>query len=1223
MARKLKTMDGNTAAAHVSYAFTEVAGIYPITPSSPMADYVDQWAAQGRKNIFGTTVKVVEMQSEAGAAGTVHGSLNAGALTTTYTASQGLLLMIPNMYKLSGELLPAVFHVSARTVATHALNIFGDHSDVMACRQTGFAMLAEGNVQEVMDLGAVAHLAAIKGRVPFLNFFDGFRTSHEIQKIAIWDNEDLADMVDMDAVDAFRKRALNPEHPVMRGSHENGDIFFQHREAANKYYEAVPDIVEEYMGKVNAKLGTNYQLFNYYGAPDADRVIIAMGSICDVAEEVIDYLNAHGEKVGLVKVRLYRPFRADKLLCAIPETAKKIAVLDRTKEPGSQGDPLYLDVVTAFANAGRQATIIGGRYGLGSKDTPPASVFAVYEELTKAEPKRQFTIGIVDDVTHTSLEEKPSPNTAAPGTIECKFWGLGGDGTVGANKNSIKIIGDHTDKYVQAYFQYDSKKTGGVTISHLRFGDQPIRAPYYINKADFVACHVPAYIIKAFPMVRDVKDGGVFLINCQWTPEELDKHMPAVAKRYIAEHNIQVYTINAIDEAIKIGMGKRTNTILQSAFFKLANVMPIDEAIGHMKDAATHSYLKKGQDVVDMNHKAIDLGATAFKKFDVPASWKDAVDAKSTVELQGEPATVKMVQDIMEPIGRMDGDSLPVSAFANGHEDGTFCQGAAAYEKRGVAVSVPEWDSSKCIQCNQCAYVCPHATIRPYALTAEEAKAAPKAAQIVDIKAGKGKGVYQFSLAVSPLDCMGCSVCVSTCPVKALEMKPQESQAAQQEVFDYMVAHVAPKADVEDITSVKGSQFKQPLLEFSGSCAGCAETAYARLITQLFGDRMYISNATGCSSIWGGPAATSPYCTNKEGKGPAWCNSLFEDNAEHGLGMYIGQKAIRNALAEESKQLIAVEWAYQPLKDAAQKWLDTMEDGETNQAAAKEYVALLEESLMTLDENEAFITSPKGAEVFGDRRDAMLAHVKELKAKGEKYCDCDACRLAKSILDKKEYLNKKSVWIFGGDGWAYDIGYGGLDHVLASGEDVNIFVFDTEVYSNTGGQASKASNIGQVAQFAAAGKVMPKKSLTEIAMTYGYVYVAQVSMGANPNQTLKAIAEAEAYHGPSLIIGYAPCEMHSIKGGMANCQIEMKKAVECGYWNLFRFNPALKAQGKSPFTLDSKAPAGGYQEFLMNEARYSALTRSFPERAKELFARNEAAAKERYEHLTKLVELYK
>ena len=1180
MARALKTMDGNTAAAHVSYAFTEVAGIYPITPSSPMADNVDQWAAAGRKNIFGTTVKVVEMQSEAGAAGTVHGSLNAGALTTTYTASQGLLLMIPNMYKIAGELLPCVFHVSARTVATQSLNIFGDHSDVMACRQTGFAMLAETNPQEVMDLAAVAHLAAIKGRVPFLNFFDGFRTSHEIQKIQIWDYDDLKDMVDMDAVDAFRKRALNPERPVMRGSHENGDIFFQHREACNAYYDAIPGIVEEYMGKVNAKLGTNYQLFNYYGAPDADRVIVAMGSICDVTEEVIDYLNAHGEKVGLLKVRLYRPFRADKFLAAIPETAKKIAVLDRTKEPGAQGDPLYLDVVTAFANAGRQATIIGGRYGLGSKDTPPKSVFAVYEELQKADPKRQFTIGIVDDVTNTSLVEHDCPNTAAEGTIECKFWGLGGDGTVGANKNSIKIIGDHTDKYVQAYFQYDSKKTGGVTISHLRFGDKPIKSPYYINKADFVACHVPAYITKGFPMVRDVKDGGVFLINCQWSDEELDRHMNAEAKRYIAEHNIQVYTINAIDLAAQIGMGKRTNTILQSAFFALAKVMPEAEAIGYMKDAATHSYLKKGQDVVDMNHKAIDTGATAFKKFNVPESWKTAQDAPKASVHTGRPATVKMVETILDPVGRMDGDSLPVSAFVP-HVDGTFQQGASAYEKRGVAVSVPAWDQTKCIQCNQCAYVCPHATIRAYALTEEEAKNAPAAAKIVPVKAGAGKDKYQFSLAVSPLDCMGCAVCVGVCPVKALEMVPQESQAEQQDVFNYMVEKVSVKEDMADIKTVKGSQFKQPLLEFSGSCAGCAETAYARLVTQVCGDRMYISNATGCSSIWGGPAATSPYTVDKCGHGPAWANSLFEDNAEHGLGLLLGQKTIRERLMGKLQEMAESDKTPAETKALIATYLETAQDGAANAAATAALIPALESAAKA------------------------------------------GCPVAPEILAEKEYLSKKSVWIFGGDGWAYDIGYGGLDHVLASGEDVNVFVFDTEVYSNTGGQASKASNIGQVAQFAAAGKAMAKKSLSEIAMQYGYVYVAQVAMGANPNQTLAAIREAEAYHGPSLIIGYAPCEMHSIKGGMANCQSEMKKAVDCGYWNLFRFNPALKAEGKSPFILDSKAPAGGYQEFLMNEARYSALTRSFPERAKELFERNEEAAKERYEHLTKLVDLYK
>ncbi len=1204
MVRKMKSMDGNNAAAHVSYAFSEVAAIYPITPSSPMADFVDQWSANGLKNIFGTKVKVVEMQSEAGAAGAVHGSLGAGALTTTYTASQGLLLMIPNMYKIAAEQLPCVFHVSARTVSTQALNIFGDHSDVMACRQTGFAMLCEGNVQEVMDLSPVAHLAALEGKVPFINFFDGFRTSHEIQKIAVWDYEDLKDMCDMDAVAEFRRHALNPEHPHMRGSHENGDIFFQHREACNKYYTALPAVVEKYMDKINAKLGTDYKLFNYYGDPEADRVIVAMGSICDVAEEVIDYLNAHGEKVGLVKVRLFRPFAAEKLIEAIPASVQKIAVLDRTKEPGSQGEPLYQDVVTALANAGwNDVQVIGGRYGLGSKDTPPASVFAVYSELKRDEMKRQFTIGIVDDVTNLSLpEDENCPNTAAPGTIECKFWGLGGDGTVGANKNSIKIIGDHTDKYVQAYFQYDSKKTGGVTISHLRFGDKPIRSPYYINKADFVACHNPSYVTKGFKMVQDVKPGGVYMINCQWDFDELNHHMDAASKRYISRNNIQLYTIDAIDLAIEIGMGKRNNTILQSAFFSLAKVMPEEEAITYMKEKAKASYLKKGQDIVDMNYKAIDLGATAYKKIDVPADWANAVDTKPAKELKGKPELVKMVKDILEPVGKMDGDSLPVSAFVD-HVDGQFELGAAAYEKRGVAVSVPTWDSAKCIQCNQCAYVCPHATIRPFALTADEAAKAPEAAKIVDVKAGKGKGTYQFTMAISPLDCMGCGVCIGACPVNALSMVAQEGELPQQDVFDYCVAEVSEKKDMQDNT-VKGSQFKQPMLEFSGSCAGCAETSYARLVTQLFGDHMYISNATGCSSIWGGPAATSPYCTNKDGHGPAWCNSLFEDNAEHGLGMFTGQNKIREDLADETRQLIAVEWARPELKAAAQAWLDTMNDGTANAEPAKAYVKALEESITTVEELAAM---PQFAE-----------HAAELKAKGALFCDCAACTLAADILSKKEYLAKKSMWIFGGDGWAYDIGYGGLDHVIASKQDVNIFVFDTEVYSNTGGQASKASNIGQVAQFAAAGKEIKKKSLSEIAMQYGYVYVAQVAMGANPAQTIKAITEAEAYHGPSLIIGYSPCEMHSIKGGMMNCQKEMKKAVDCGYWNLFRYNP----EGEKKFTLDSKAPAGGYQEFLMNEARYSRLTREFPERADVLFQRNEDEAKARYEHLLKLVEMY-
>ena len=1175
MARKLVTMDGNNAAAHVSYAFTEVAAIYPITPSSPMADLVDQWSAAGRKNIFGTKVRVQEMQAESGAAGAVHGSLNAGALTTTYTASQGLLLMIPNMYKMAGELLPAVFHVTARALASHTLSIFGDQSDVMACRQTGFAMLAEGNVQEVMDLSPVAHLAAIKGRVPFLNFFDGFRTSHEIQKIAVWDYDDLADMVDMDAVNAFRQRGLNPQHPQMRGSHENGDIFFQNREASNKYYDAVPDLVEEYMAKINAKIGTNYQLFNYYGAPDADRVIISMGSICDVAEEVIDYLNAHGEKVGLVKVRLYRPFRADKLIAAIPATCKKIAVLDRTKEPGAQGEPLYLDVVTALANAGRNDIVVtGGRYGLGSKDTPPASVFAVYEELKSENPKRQFTIGIVDDVTNLSLPETDAPDTSAEGTIACKFWGLGGDGTVGANKNSIKIIGDHTDKFVQAYFQYDSKKTGGVTISHLRFGDHEIKSPYYINKADFVACHNPSYITKGFKMVQDVKPGGVFMINCEWTPEELSHHLDASAKRYIAKNNIQLYTINAIDLAIQIGMGKRNNTILQSAFFSLAKIMPEEDAIRYMKEKAKASYMKKGEDVVEMNYKAIDLGATAYVKIDVPADWANAVDDAPAKELTGRPATVKMVRDILTPVDKMDGDSLPVSAFVD-HADGTFELGASAYEKRGVAVSVPEWDSVKCIQCNQCAYVCPHATIRPFALTADELAAAPAQTKAVDFKVGAGKGVYKFSMAISPLDCMGCGVCTHVCPVGALTMQPLEGQEVQQPVFDYMVSAVAEKKELQDFT-VKGSQFRQPMLEFSGSCAGCAETSYARLITQLFGDHMMISNATGCSSIWGGPAATSPYTVNKEGKGPAWANSLFEDNAEHGLGMYLGQKKIRDDLAEDIRYI--AENGKDPDKvAAAKKYLETYNDGEANQTATAEFLAVME---------------------------------------AKPACDCERYQ---RIMAGKDFLNKKSCWIFGGDGWAYDIGFGGLDHVLAQDEDVNVFVFNTEVYSNTGGQASKASNIGQVAQFAAAGKELKSKSLAEIAMSYGYIYVAQVAMGANPAQTIKAIKEAEAYPGPSLIIGYAPCEMHSIKkGGMTNCQGEMKRAVDCGYWNLFRYDPSAE----KPFALDSKEPADGYRDFLMNEARYARLTNEFPDRAEELFAKSEANAKKRYEHLLKLKKLY-
>ena len=1187
MSREKQSMDGNTAAAHVAYAYTEVAGIYPITPSSPMADMVDQWSAAGRKNIFGNTVKVTEMQSEAGAAGTVHGSLAAGALTTTFTASQGLLLMIPNMYKIAAEQLPCVFDVSARTVATQALNIFGDHSDVYACRQTGFAMLAESNPQEVMDLSPVAHLAAIEGKVPFINFFDGFRTSHEISKIEKWDYADLKEMCNMKAVEEFRKHALNPEHPAMRGSHENGDVFFQHREACNSVYDELPAVVEKYMKKVNDKLGTNYDLFNYYGAEDADRVIIAMGSVCDVAEEVIDYLDAMGQKVGLVKVRLYRPWSPKSLLKVLPKSVKKIAVLDRTKEPGSLGEPLYLDVAATLREAGMNDIVItGGRYGLGSKDTPPSSIFAVYKELEKDEPKSRFTIGIVDDVTNLSLAEvKPAPITAAKGTVECKFWGLGGDGTVGANKNSIKIIGDHTDKYVQAYFQYDSKKTGGITISHLRFGDKPIKSPYYINQADFVACHNPSYVTKGYKMVQDVKPGGIFLINCQWSDEELNEHMPAAAKQYIAKNNIKLYTINAIDKAIEIGMGKRTNTILQSAFFRLANVMPIEQAVQYMKEAAKKSYSKKGDAVVEMNYKAIDAGVDALHEVNVPADWAEAVADIKTVERTGRPATVKMVNELLDPIGLMDGDSLPVSAFKD-IADGQFETGASAYEKRGTAVMVPEWSPEACIQCNSCAFVCSHATIRPFILNQAEVDAAPENIKLSDAKHAAADGM-KFTMSVSPLDCMGCGECVTVCPMAAkgaLKMVPRESQEAEQPVFNYLVENVGKK-ELKPVFTDKtpiGSQYNQPLLEFSGSCAGCAETSYARLITQLFGEQMYISNATGCSSIWGGPAATSPYTVNKDSKkGPAWANSLFEDNAEHGFGMYLGQKVLREQALDKLNELVNSDAATDELKEAATEFLATKNDTKLNTPAAQKLVAQLE----------------------------------KLQADNE---------LVHDILAKKDYLAKKSVWIFGGDGWAYDIGFGGLDHVLASGENVNVMVFDTEMYSNTGGQASKASNIGEVCQFAAAGKEVGKKSLAEIAMSYGYVYVAQIALGANPAQAVKVISEAESYNGPSLIIGYAPCELHGIaKGGMNHCQDEMKKAVKAGYWNLFSFNPALKAEGKNPFTLTSKEGDGTYQEFLNNEARYTRLVKPFPERAEKLFAESEKAAKERYEHLLKLVELYK
>lgn len=1180
MSRKKQSMDGNQAAAHVAYAFTEVAGIYPITPSSPMADWVDNWSANGQKNVFGEKVKVIEMESEAGAAGTVHGSLASGALTTTFTASQGLLLMIPNMYKIAAEQLPCVFHVAARCVATQALNIFGDHSDVYACRQTGVAMLAESNPQEVMDLAPVAHLAAIEGKVAFINFFDGFRTSHEIQKIELWDYADLKEMLNVDAVKEFRAHALNPEHPAMRGSHENGDVFFQHREACNSIYDALPAVVEKYINKINEKLGTNYGLFDYYGAADADRVIVAMGSICDVAEEVIDYLTKKGEKVGLVKVHLYRPWVSVKFLEKLPKTVKKIAVLDRTKEPGSLGEPLYLDVAATLREAGLNDVVLtGGRYGLGSKDTPPSSVFAIYTELAKDSPKSRFTVGIVDDVTNLSLPEvKPAPITSAEGTVECKFWGIGGDGTVGANKDSTKIIGDHTDKYIQAYFQYDSKKTGGITISHLRFGDHPIKSPYYINQADFVACHNQSYIIKGYKMVQDVKKGGIFLINCQWSDEELDKHLPAESKKYIYDNKIKVYTVDAVDIATKIGLGKRTSTVLQSAFFKLANVLPSEEAIKYMKEKVVAKFSKKGQDIVDMNCQAIDQGAGALHEVKIPESWANpAADAAKPV-LKGEAKTVAMVEKLMNPIGLMDGDNLPVSAFKD-IADGQFELGASAYEKRGTAVMVPAWNSETCVQCNSCAFVCSHATIRPYLLTADEAeKVEGLGAKTLAVKNPK-LAQYKYTLSVSPLDCMGCGECTTVCPTKSLTMVPQESLVKNQPQWDYLVANVSKKPEVDELPlSPMTSQYNQPLLEFSGSCAGCAETSYARLITQLFGEHMYISNATGCSSIWGGPAATAPYTINKDSKkGPAWANSLFEDNAEHGLGMYAGQKFIRDSLISKLEE-VAENTDKASLKDAIAKYLET--------------------------KNDTIANSP-----------ATDALVKELEACG--------CETSKEILEKKDYLAKKSVWIFGGDGWAYDIGFGGLDHVLASGENVNVMVFDTEMYSNTGGQASKASNIGEVCQFAAAGKEVGKKSLSEIAMSYGYVYVAQIALGANPAQALKAIKEAEAYNGPSLIIGYAPCELHGVKGGMNHCQDEMKAAVKAGYWNLFSFNPALKAEGKNPFTLTSKEGDGSYQAFLANETRYSSLTRKFPERAKVLFDRNEEAAKARFVHLQKLIELYK
>ena len=1184
MARKMKTMDGNSAAAHVSYAFTDVAAIYPITPSSVMADETDKYAAAGRKNLFGREVRVTEMQSEAGAAGAVHGSLAAGALTTTYTASQGLLLMIPNMYKMAGELLPSVIHVSARTVATHALNIFGDHSDVYACRQTGYAMLCANSPQEVMDLGAVAHLSAIKGRVPFLHFFDGFRTSHEIQKIEVWDYEDLGDLLDWDAVNEFRRRALNPEHPVLRGQAQNGDIFFQAREACNKYYDAVPEVVVDYMNKVNEKIGTDYKPFNYYGAPDADKVIIAMGSACETIEEVIDYLNAAGEKVGLVKVHLYRPFVAKYLLDVLPETVKKISVLDRTKEPGSIGEPLYLDVLAAINGTSFGACpVYSGRYGLGSKDTKPSDIIAVYRNMEKDEPKKRFTIGIVDDVTHLSLDATEDPDTAPAGTTSCKFWGLGSDGTVGANKNSIKIIGDHTDMYAQGYFDYDSKKSGGLTISHLRFGHTPIKSTYYISKADFVACSNPAYL-DTYDMVQDLKKGGSFLLNCSWNAKELDERLPGKVKKFIADNDINFYTIDAFQIGKELGLGTRTNTVLQSAFFSIAKIIPEEDAIKYMKDAATKSYGRKGEAIVKMNHDAIDRGANGYVKVDVPASWKDAVDdSQKKVATGNRPELVDYVNNVVFPVNSFHGKDLPVSTFEN-YADGTSPQGTAAYEKRGVAVDVPEWIVDNCIQCNQCSYVCPHAVIRPIAMTDEELAAAPAGTKAKPMTGVPG---MNFAMVISPLDCTGCGSCVTTCPAKnkALQMAPIDSQREQEAVFEYGI-NLPAKEEVAakfKETTVKGSQFKQPLLEFSGACGGCGETPYAKLATQLFGDKMFIANATGCSSIWGGSAPATPYTVNKNGHGPAWENSLFEDNAEFGLGMALAQNAVRGRLAELTEKLIAVEYATAEIKEAGQKWLDTMADRAANDQPSKDFIAALEEGIVP-------------------------------------GCKCEACTLASQILKDKDYLAKKSMWILGGDGWAYDIGFGGLDHALASGEDINVLVFDTEVYSNTGGQASKSTPCGSVAQFAATGKATKKKDLAGIAMTYGYVYVAQVAMGADMNQCIKAFSEAESYHGPSIILAYAPCINHGIKGGMGVSQVEEKKAVAAGYWNNFRFDPRRADEGLNPFQLDSKAPSASYRDFIMGEVRYNSLLRSFPERAEKLFANAEKYAEERYEKLKKMAE---
>ena len=1170
MARKMKTMDGNTAAAYASYAFTDVAAIYPITPSSNMAEITDKWAAAGQKNIFGQTVQVTEMQSEAGAAGTVHGSLTAGALTTTYTASQGLLLMIPNMYKIAGELLPCVFNVSARALASHALSIFGDHQDVMACRQTGFAMLASTNPQEAMDLGAVAHLTTIKGKVPFLHFFDGFRTSHEYQKVACWDYDTLANMVDWDALNAFRRGSLNPEHPAQRGTAQNPDIFFQAKEAVNKYYDAIPDLTQEYMDKVNAEIGTDYKLFNYYGAADAQQVIIAMGSACDTIEETVDYLNANGQKVGMIKVRLYRPFSAKHLIAAIPDTVKKISVLDRTKESGSVGEPLYLDVVAALSDSKfANCEIFGGRYGLGSKDTTPAQIIAVY----KNKDKKRFTIGINDDVTNLSLEITENPDTTPADITSCKFWGLGADGTVGANKNSVKIIGDHTDMNVQAYFDYDSKKSGGLTVSHLRFGNAKITSTYLINKADFVACHKASYI-RQYDMVSDVKPGGVFLLNCSWDANELEEHLPGQVKKYIADNNIQFYTIDGVKIGKEIGLGNRINTVLQSAFFKLANIIPAEDAIKYMKDAATASYSKKGDAIVKMNHDAIDAGAKQVVKVEVPESWKNAEAEDLSIKYDGDGKLIDYVNNVLVPVNQFRGMKLPVSTFEP-YVTGEVPLGSSAYEKRGIAIDVPVWNPDSCLQCGLCSYVCPHGCIRPVVLTEEEKNNAPEGTKYVNMK--QMDGLY-YAMAISVLDCTGCGSCVNVCPEvkgnKALSMQPLDTQLSVQSTFNYGIK-LATKPSVLDkfgINTVKGSQFRTPYLEFSGACAGCGETPYAKLVTQLFGDRMYIANATGCSSIWGGSAPSTPYTVDANGRGPAWANSLFEDNAEYGYGMYLGQKAIRNKNLAKLEKIAA---DAPEAKSAIEKFLETKELGVENKVATEELL----KAIANLNSEEA-----------------------------------------KSVLADKEYLAKKSVWIFGGDGWAYDIGFGGVDHVLASGEDVNIMVFDTEVYSNTGGQSSKSTPTGAIAQFAAAGKVVKKKDLAAIAMSYGYVYVAQIAQGADYNQCLKAMLEAESYNGPSLIIAYAPCINHGIKGGMSIAQTEEKKAVEAGYWHLFRYDPRLALEGKNPFQLDSKEPKASYEDFIMGEVRYNSLARSNPERAKELFEKAAADAKAKYEHLVELAK---